>query len=80
MSKPGDCTENQLTQTSSGMDLIVEHLRLKEEECKQLQQDKAELVEFVNMIANGKTECGESAIIHTRIHADEAKELLEKHK
>ena len=58
----------------------TEHLRLKEEECKQLQQDKAELVEFVKMIANGKTEIGESAIIHTKIHADSARALLEKHK
>ena len=49
-------------------------------ENNQLQQDKADLFDFVKMIANGKTECGESAIIHTRIHADAAKELLEKHK
>tara|TARA_Y100000588_G_scaffold31471_1_gene30782 strand:- start:9195 stop:9491 length:297 start_codon:yes stop_codon:yes gene_type:complete len=49
-------------------------------EIKQFQKDKAELVEFVKMIANGKTECGESAIIHTKIHADAANELLEKYK
>lgn len=29
-------------------DALTEHLRLKEEECKQLQQDKAELVELVD--------------------------------
>ena len=31
-------------------DALTEHLRLKEEESKQLQQDKAELVEFIKRL------------------------------
>ena len=29
---------------------LTEHLQLKEEECKQLQQDNAELVEFIKRL------------------------------
>ena len=57
---------------------LTEHLRLKEEECKQLQQDKAELVEALKAVAiqfdfdtNNEYEY---------LIIKEAKALLEKHK
>ena len=59
-------------------DALNEHLRLKEEECKQLQQDKAELVEALKSVAiqfdfdtNNEYEY---------LIIKEAKALLEKHK
>ena len=68
----------------SALESILEELdcadELTEHNYEQLSRDKVELIEFVKMVANGKTEDGDSAILHTRIHADAARELQEKHK
>lgn len=56
---------------------LTEHLRLKEEECKQLQQDKAELVEAFK-------ECYEwldgQLTSEYQFELDKFKAVLEKHK
>ena len=69
---------------------LTEHLRLKEEECKQLQQDKAELVEALSYVTERfeshltdkyymtkDSLYGEGFACQSLV---EANELLEKHK
>ena len=58
---------------------LSEHLRLKEEECKQLQQDKAELVELLKALS-GHT-CPDDYCTAEEVEAFlKIDEMLEKHK
>ena len=60
-------------------DALTEHLRLKEEECKQLQQDKAELVELLKALS-GHT-CPDDYCTAEEVEAFlKIDEMLEKHK
>lgn len=60
-------------------DAQAEHLRLKEEECKQLQQDKAELVEVLIALSNHN--CPIEYCTHDESESfSKIDELVEKHK
>ena len=67
--------------------VITEHLRLKEEENKQLQQDKAELVEALKALVKVEHERGGTLGVSGSFNYPvpegvfiKAKKLLEKHK
>ena len=80
MRQPDDYTETEASfiEMNNKIDGLTEHLQLKEEECKQLQKDKTELVEALDelfcSIDDGLTCCMNERKLQIIGH------LLEKHK
>ena len=60
--------------------VLTEHLRLKEEECKQLQQDKAELLKALEVSTRAWDQYFKNGEMFDYDEYESHEELLEKHK